>query len=78
MSKKEFDINKVKIFYDFSQKDLPLLLIAYIEDDKIYILGSYTDGANIIGDKELRELWEIATNPELIIRKIKKGIDKAT
>lgn len=65
MSKK-FDLNKVKIAWDFSMGDFPALLVAYIDNDKTYILKSCTSGTGMIDTKELERLWEIATDPQKI------------
>ena len=68
---KEFDIKKVSLAWDFIKGDNPLLLIAYVDNDKIYILKSCTSGTGKIDTKELERLWEIATDPQKI-REISK------
>ena len=75
MSKK-FDLNKVKIAWDFSMGDLPALLVAYIDNDKTYILKSCTSGTGMIDTKELERLWEIATDPQKI-REIAETVEKS-
>ena len=64
--KQGFDINKVKISWDFSMGDCPALLIAYVDNDKTYILKSCTSGTGMVDTKELEKLWEIATDPQAI------------
>ena len=62
----EFDINKVKISWDFPIGDCPALLVAYVDDNGIYILKSCTSGTGFIDTTELKRLWEIATDPQAI------------
>lgn len=62
----KFDLNKVKIAWDFLMGDCPALLVAYIDNDKIYILKSCTSGTGMIDTKELESLWKIATDPQNI------------
>ena len=63
---KEFDINKVKISWDFSMGDCPALLVAYADENGIYILKSCTSDTGFIDTTELKRLWEIATDPQKI------------
>ena len=62
----EFDINKVKISWDFSMGDCPALLVAYVDNDNLYILKGCTSGTGFIDTKELKRLWEIATDTQKI------------
>ena len=77
--KMEFDINKVKILWDFAPNDEPLVLFAYVDNGKIWIIGKCDRSEGIVGVEELKKMWERTTSPEAVkeyqeqIKRMRKG-----
>ena len=62
----EFDINKVKILWDFSPNDEPCVLFAYVDNGKIWIIGKCDRSEGVVGVDELKKMWKNTTNPEAV------------
>ncbi len=72
---KEFDINKVKILWDFAPNDEPCVLFAYADSGKVWIIGKCDRRDGVVGFDELRQMWEKTTTPEAV-REYKERIEK--
>lgn len=64
--KSEFDINKVKILWDFAPNDEPCVLFAYVDKGEIWIIGKCDTSEGAFGVKELKKMWEKTTSPEAV------------
>ncbi len=62
--KSDFDINKVKVLWDFSPNEYPCVLFTYSDKDKTWIIGKCDRSEGVIGVWELKKMWEKVTSPE--------------
>ena len=75
----EFDINKVKILWDFSPISEPLVLFTYVDNGNIWIIGKCDRSEGVVGVDELKKMWERTTSPEAVkeyqeqIKRMRKG-----
>lgn len=64
--KSEFDISKVKIVWDFSPNDIPLILFVYVDGDKTYLIGKSDTDEGVVDCKKLEQMWREVTDPEAV------------
>lgn len=73
--KSEFDINKVKIIWDFAPNDEPCVLFAYVDKGKIWIIGKCDTSDGVVGVDELKKMWEKTTSTEAV-KEYREQIEK--